>query len=98
MKALSPQKQKLLELFKDAEWHCSNEITPLFIRDYRKRLSEMSREGFEFKSMRCDGRCRVNHSSNVHMYCLVGEPQKPVDYVKHPVTGERITTEELGRL
>jgi hypothetical protein len=71
---LSPQKQKIYDLYKDGEWKCSTAIH--FIRDYRKRISEMQREGFLFNSMACDNRCGVNHGSNIHMYRLIGEPKK----------------------
>ena len=73
---LSPQKKKLIDLYQDGEWHCSTAITPLFIRDYRKRLSELNREGYTFESMKCDGRCSVNHASNVHMYRLSEKPKQ----------------------
>lgn len=76
----SPQKKKIYELFKDGEYHCSTEIT--FIRDYRKRISEMNRahqeeKGTEmFESIPCDGRCKQNHQSNVHMYRLKEKPRE----------------------
>lgn len=86
---LSPQKQKLVELYKDGEWKCSVEITPLYIRDYRKRISEMIQEGFIFESQRCDGRCGVNHAANVHMYRLT---ERPVEkkWVYELVNGVRV--------
>jgi len=93
---LSPQKQRIFELYESGEWVCSTAI--FFIRDFRKRISEMNREGFVFQSMKCDGRCGSAHNSNVHMYRLVEKPPKPVDYVRHPLTGERITTEEFAKL
>ena len=97
---LSPQKLKLYELFKDRGWHCSVEITPLYIRDYRKRLSEMLREGFVFESATCTGVCEIKHNSNIHMYRLADEPKKEeqVFYTTHPITGERITTKEFSEL
>jgi len=82
----SPQKKKIYELFKDGEFHCSTEIT--FIRDYRKRISEMNRangeeKGMEmFDSMPCDKRCGQNHESNIYMYRLKEKPkQQKVDFI-----------------
>jgi hypothetical protein len=95
---LSPQKKKLIELYKDGQWRCSVEIAPLFIRDYRKRLSELNKEGYVFKSIACDGRCGVRHSANVHMYRLEGQPAKRVTYVPHPITRQPITTEQFAKL
>ena len=80
MPKLSPQKKKIYELFKDGEFHCSTAIT--FIRDYRKRISEMNRDHYEekgvemFDSMPCDKRCGQNHESNVHMYRLKEKPKQ----------------------
>lgn len=96
---LSPQKKYLLDLYGDGDWHCSTDIH--FVRDFRKRISEMNAAGYVFKSIACDGRCRTKHSANIHMYRLESgppEPPKPVTYVRHPVTGERITTDEFARL
>lgn len=89
---ISPQKQKLLELYKDGEWKCSVEITPLFIRDYRKRISELNQSGYVFQSMRCDGRCGVNHASNVHMYRLTEKPTVK-KWVYELVNGVRVPRE-----
>ena len=83
---LSPQKKKIYELYRDGDWHCSTEIT--FIRDYRKRISEMNRTNLEekgqemFDSQPCDGRCKQNHQSSVHMYRL---KEKPKTYSYIPV-------------
>ena len=70
---LSPQKQKIHNLYKDGEWHCSSEIQ--FIRDFRKRISEMNESGYQFDSIACDRRCGIKHNSNIHMYRLIDEPK-----------------------
>jgi hypothetical protein len=86
-------------LLKDGAWHCSNEIQALYIRDYRKRISEMNMAGYVIKSQVCD--CERPHNAGVHKYRLEGEPTpapKPVYYIRHPVTGARITSEQLAEL
>ena len=76
----SPQKREIYGLFKDGDWHCSSEIH--FIRDYRKRISELNRANIEekgaemFESVKCDGRCKQNHRSNIHMYRLKERPRE----------------------
>ena len=84
---LSPQKQKLYDMYKHGDWVCSTAI--LFIRDFRKRISEMRDMGYNFQSMRCDGRCGTKHASNVHMYKLDGEPMRTV-YKYELVDGMRV--------
>ena len=95
---LSPQKQYLVELYQDGEWKCSTAIE--FVRDFRKRFSEMRREGFSIDSKPCDGRCGVKHASTIHMYRLDApvEPPKPVHLVKHPFEDRLISTEEYALL
>lgn len=87
MTSLSPQKRRIIELYKDGQWHCSVEIT--FIRDYRKRLSEMNHAGFVFESRICDGRCGVKHNANVHMYRLTERPVQK-KWVYELVDGVRV--------
>ena len=89
MAKLSPQKRKLLDLFSDRAWHCSNEIVPLFIRDYRKRISEMLREGFMIESQVCNGSCGTSHNAGIHMYRLADTPKRPV-YEFELVNGVRV--------
>ena len=87
MKKLSRQKQAIYNLFQDGEWKCSTAIH--FIRDYRKRISEMNRANLEekgvemFDSMPCDKRCGQNHASNIHMYRL---KEKPKQQIVTPIT------------
>lgn len=80
MKSLSPQKKYLLDLYSDGEWKCSTAIQ--FVRDFRKRFSEMREAGYEIESMRCDGRCGQRHTSAIHMYRITSKPTRTVfDYV-----------------
>jgi hypothetical protein len=71
---LSPQKQYLYNLLKDGGWVCSNSIDPFYVRDYRKRLSEMLREGFKIESEICH--CERKHRAGVHKYRLVEAPTR----------------------
>jgi len=106
MVKLSPQKKYLVELYQDGEWKCSTAIQ--FVRDFRKRISELNTEGYIFESKKCDGRCGIAHNSNVHMYRIdyssiarifLGEKSmEKVYYVRHPLTGARITVEEMKSL
>ena len=73
---LSPQKQYLFDLLKNGEWVCSNAIDPYVLRDHRKRLSEMLREGFIIKSEVCH--CERKHRAGVHKYQLVDTPKREV--------------------
>ena len=71
---LTPQHKQILKIHEDGNWHCSTVIE--FIRDQRKRISEMNNEDFngqryQFESKKCDGRCGKIHSSNLVMRRLV---------------------------
>ena len=74
---LSPQKQYLFSLLKNGEWICSNAIDPFILRDHRKRLSEMNREGFVIESEVCH--CERKHRAGVHKYRLVDVPKHEVE-------------------
>ena len=49
-----------------------------FMKDDRKRISELRAVGYEIKSLRCDKRCKIEHSSGVKMRRLVAEPKQEV--------------------
>ncbi len=95
---LSPQKQTILAILRDMQWHCSSEFG--YIKDDRKRLSElnagyMAEKGYEIVGKPCDGRCRKNHSSGLFM-------RKAQKLHKHdeeaaretPCKGQELTQEE----
>ena len=73
MTPLSPQKQKIFDLYSGKGWVCSTAIH--FIRDYRKRISELNAMGFEILGMKCDRYCKVQHASNVLMRKLKRVPE-----------------------
>lgn len=87
MKKLSPQKQYIYSLYKSGNWICSTKIE--FVRDHRKRISEMREMGFNFESKKCDGICGVNHTSNIHTYRLIDTPKREV-YVYELINGIRV--------
>jgi len=72
---LSPQKRVIFDLHSDYEWHCSTAIE--FIRDQRKRISEMIADGYLFESEPCDRRCGINHHARLLMRRLVSAPNTP---------------------
>lgn len=65
--------QKILKLLSDGKWHCGNEITSLFIKDDRKRISELREKGYNIISELCDcGR----HTSNIFKRKLIDKGHK----------------------
>lgn len=67
---LTPQQEKILEIHRDKQYHCSTEYE--FIRDHRKRISELNEgylkdKGFKLVGKPCDNRCGKNHSSSLFM-------------------------------
>lgn len=73
---LSPQKKYLIDLYKDGGWKFSTAIQ--FVRDFRKRFSELRTQGYDIQSMVCDKRCGVNHTANIHMYRIADVPKKQI--------------------
>lgn len=71
--------QQLLELHKKGNWVCSTSIE--YIRDHRKRYSELSTKGFVFEGEPCDGFCGTKHTSKVFMRRLVQSATKTVTKV-----------------
>ena len=69
---LSPQQQKVVDFLADGEWHCMAD--DFFMKDDRKRISELNALKFEIKGTKCDKRCGINHSSRVQMRKLISRP------------------------
>ena len=66
----NPQQEKILELHRGGEWVCSTAYE--FIRDHRKRISELNlgylkKKGYVLRAIPCDGRCGKTHSSQLVM-------------------------------
>ena len=49
--------KKILALLSDKKWHCGSEITDLFIKDDRKRISELNKSGYLIIGERCNRLC-----------------------------------------
>lgn len=70
MKGVTPQMERILEIHRDMQWHCSTEYE--FIRDHRKRISTLNtgylfERGYQLVAKKCDGRCGKSHNSMVAM-------------------------------
>lgn len=63
--------EQLLELHKSGGWVCSTDIE--FMRDHRKRYSELAHKGYVFDSKPCD---MHNHSSRLFMRRLTRTPER----------------------
>lgn len=94
MKPLTPQQQRVIEHLADGRWHCM--ANQFFMKDDRKRISELNGSGYEIIGMKCDKSCGVNHSSRVLMRKLKrrpdGEikPEPPVQYFIQDREGNRV--------
>lgn len=62
---LTPQHRRILEWLKDGQWHCSTDIE--YMRDARKRISELRQGGYDIIPETCDKRCGINHHSALKM-------------------------------
>jgi len=61
---------RILDWLSDGTWKCSTEID--FMRDARKRISELVQKGYQIEGISCDGRCNTIHKSkNLKMRRLV---------------------------
>jgi hypothetical protein len=63
---------KILKLLADKKWHCSLDIQKLFIRDDRKRISELNQSGYKILGEPCD---LHNHDSRIFMRKLIRKPK-----------------------
>lgn len=66
------QQQQILNYLSDGEWHCMANAN-FFMKDDRKRISELRDMGHVILSKPCDGRCRVKHNSRLLMRKLYVE-------------------------
>ena len=68
------QQAQILQLLNDGEKHCVAEILEkMFIVDYRARLGELRKRGYNLISEPCGGRCGRKHNSGVHCWQLKRE-------------------------
>lgn len=47
------QRTKILDLLRNGDWICVEDMTKLYIVDYRRRLVDIQRMGHELESRRC---------------------------------------------
>lgn len=69
------QQQQILEYLGDGEWHCMTTAN-FFMKDDRKRISELKDQGHVILSQPCDGRCGVKHNSRLLMRKLYGNKKE----------------------
>lgn len=63
---MTPQQQLIYDYLEDGEWHCMTH-PGFFMKDDRKRISELNQMGILIEGMPCDGRCGIKHTSKVLM-------------------------------
>ena len=47
------QRIRILDLLRQQEWTCVEEMLALYIVDYRRRLTDIKRMGYDLESRRC---------------------------------------------
>src|SRR3990167_6745523 len=67
---MTPQQNQILNMHADSQWHCPTK--ELYMKDDRKRYSELRRKGYKFESRACE--LGHNHNSRVFMRKLIEEP------------------------
>lgn len=92
------QQQQILEYLSDGEWHCMTTAN-FYMKDDRKRISELREQGHVILSQPCDGRCGVKHNSRLLMRKLYGNKKElqPRDFSLPRNNGKEIwQTEGYG--
>lgn len=79
------QKTKIIDLLKEKEWVCVETMTKLFIVDYRRRLVDIKRMGYELESRRCTQ--HSYHSGGSKEWRLKVKPPVVCYFVTNPITG-----------
>lgn len=67
------QKAKILDLLKENRWVCVSEIAQQYIVDYRRRLVDIQRMGYELESRRCTQ--HSFHAGGSKEWKLIGSPK-----------------------
>lgn len=73
MTKLTPQQKVIVDYLADGKWHCMTS-KDFFMKDDRKRISELNQKGYTIESSKCDRRCGIQHSSPVLMRRLLAVP------------------------
>lgn len=66
-KKLTPQHKQILNILLDGQFHCGTVFINCYIKDDRKRISELNEMGFVIIAEKCDGRCLIKHNSGIVM-------------------------------
>lgn len=48
------QANKILNILKDEDWHCVNEFIDTYCVDYRRRIVDLKKQGYNLISRRCE--------------------------------------------
>jgi hypothetical protein len=74
--------KKILRILREAKggWVCTTVFDTEYIRDHRKRVSELIQQGYKIISEQCKGECGRSHSSNIFKRKLVEQKEKPPMY------------------
>jgi hypothetical protein len=67
------QHQTILNILKDGQPHCSNELRDVFVPEYRSRINELRKQGFTIKGYRCN---LHQHKGNSQMWVFYGAESK----------------------
>lgn len=81
------QRTKILDLLKEREWVCVEDMTKLFIVDYRRRLKDLEEKGNVLESRRCTQ--HSYHKGGSKEWRLVEGAKRPV-YEFELVNGVRV--------
>lgn len=73
MAKLTPQQKKILDYLADGEWHCMANAN-FYMKDDRKRISELNDKGYDIQGERCKGMCGIKHSAGIYMRRLAALP------------------------
>ncbi len=65
---METQKQKILNILSDLNYHCVNEFIDTYCVDYRRRLIDIKRSGYELENRRCE---RHNHTGGSKEWRLI---------------------------
>lgn len=70
------QHTKLINLLDDGAWHCSNELRDLYIPEYRSRINELRKKGYNILDRRC---LRHPHDGSMNEWRLVSFNQAKLE-------------------
>lgn len=74
--------QNILDVLRRANgnWVCTTVFDTMFIRDHRKRVSELIDQGYKIESEPCRGSCGKEHNSNIYKRRLATGYSLPKDF------------------